>query len=120
MELMTKEIGERLRAASVAELERQNDLQSVLDTGDETEEREIIVKYFTPDGSATWFILDGEPEVDGDWHLFGLCDLGMGFPELGYVQLSELQGHKGKMGLPIERDAGYHGTLAEARKQVAS
>ena len=35
---------------------------------------------------------------------FGLCDLGMGFPELGSVSLAELRSVRGKIGLPIERD----------------
>jgi hypothetical protein len=40
-----------------------------------------------------------EPDI-----LFGLCDLGMGFPELGSVRLSELQSVRGPLGLGIERD----------------
>ena len=46
--------------------------------------------------------------------MFGLCDLG--FPELGYVSLNELQGVRGPLGLGIERD--LHWTtkpLAEVR-----
>jgi hypothetical protein len=39
--------------------------------------------------------------------LFGLCDLGMGFPELGYVSLSELQSLKGPFHLTIERDLHF-------------
>jgi hypothetical protein len=40
-----------------------------------------------------------EPDI-----LFGLCDLGMGCPELGYVSLNELQSVNGRLGLGIERD----------------
>ena len=47
-----------------------------------------VVKIFCPAGSATW-LLHGL-EADGDT-AFGLCDLGMGFPELGYVSIGELQ-----------------------------
>jgi hypothetical protein len=36
--------------------------------------------------------------------LFGLCDLGMGSPELGYVSLAELRTVTGRLGLGIERD----------------
>ena len=36
--------------------------------------------------------------------LFGLCDHGMGFPELGYVRRSELESLRGALGLPVERD----------------
>ena len=44
----------------------------------------LVVKLFTPDGSATWFISEMDPD-DPD-HLFGLCDLGLGSPELGYFR----------------------------------
>lgn len=50
-----------------------------------------VVKLFTPDGSATWLITEGYEEPDGDLLLFGLCDLGHGSPELGYVMLSEIE-----------------------------
>ena len=61
-----------------------------------------IVKIFTPDANATWLISEISPD-DPDI-LFGLCDLGMGAPELGYVSLSEIQDVRGKFGLPPERD----------------
>ena len=61
-----------------------------------------VVKFFDPTGAATWLITEmmpDEPDI-----LFGLCDLGMGCPELGYVSLSALQSVKGRLGLGIERD----------------
>ena len=61
-----------------------------------------VVKFFYPAGSHTWLITEMKPE-DPDI-LFGLCDLGMGFPELGYVSLSELESVRGIFGLGIERD----------------
>ena len=76
-----------------------------------------MVKFFTPDAQATWYITEGEPEGD-DWLFFGLCDLGLGFPELGYVLLSELTEIRGRFGLPIERDRHYSGTLADALRQA--
>ena len=48
------------------------------------------LKIFSPVGAATWLIHSQEPGGDPDI-LFGLCDLGMGFPELGSVSLQELQ-----------------------------
>ncbi|WP_426127674.1 DUF2958 domain-containing protein [Pararhizobium sp. PWRC1-1] len=42
--------------------------------------------------------------------MFGLCDLGMGEPELGYVLLSELEEIKGPGGIPIERDLNWSPT----------
>jgi hypothetical protein len=60
-----------------------------------------VVKLFNPTGAATWLLT--ELDADGDT-LFGLCDLGFGFPELGSVSLAELQTVKGSLGLGIERD----------------
>ena len=60
------------------------------------------VKLFTPDGSATWLISECDPD-DPD-RLFGLCDLGFGFPELGFVSLAEITAVRGQLGLPVERD----------------
>ena len=61
-----------------------------------------VVKLFTPDGAATWLLTEVDPD-DPDL-AFGLCDLGLGYPELGYVSLSELAGVRGRLGLPVERD----------------
>ena len=58
------------------------------------------LKLFSPTGAATWLITE---IVDEDT-LFGLCDLGMGFPELGYVSLQELESVTLPFGLKIERD----------------
>lgn len=60
-----------------------------------------VVKFFTPDAGATWLI--SELGEDGDT-AFGLCDLGLGSPELGYVSLSDLRRLRGRLGLPVERD----------------
>ena len=61
-----------------------------------------VVKFFNPVGTATWLVTEMDPE-DNDY-LFGLADLGMGFPELGGISLSELQNYRGPLGLGIERD----------------
>ena len=60
------------------------------------------VKFFDPCGAATWLITQIDPDEPDI--LFGLCDLGLGFPELGPVRLSELESVKGRLGLGIERD----------------
>jgi hypothetical protein len=64
-----------------------------------------VVKLFTPDGAATWLISEVDPD-DPD-RLFGLCDLGLGHPELGYVSLAELSALRGPLGLPVERDEHF-------------
>ena len=61
-----------------------------------------VVKLFTPDGGATWLL--GAIDPEGGDLCFGLCDLGLGTPELGHVSLAELATLRGGMGLPVERD----------------
>jgi hypothetical protein len=61
-----------------------------------------VVRLFTPDAAATWLLSEIDPE-DPD-RAFGLCDLGLGCPELGYVSLSEIAALRGRLGLPVERD----------------
>lgn len=61
-----------------------------------------VVKLFTPDANATWLLTELDP-ADPDL-AFGLCDLGLGCPELGYVRLSELEAVRGPLGLNVERD----------------
>jgi len=75
------------------------------------------LKFFTPDSSFTWFIIEGEKQESGDWLFFSkvtshLCPEG----ELGYVALSELQNIRGKYGLPVERDMWWSDTpLSECK-----
>jgi hypothetical protein len=71
----------------------------------EAEDFRPVVKLFCPWGSATWLLTEIDPE-DPD-SAFGLCDLGMGFPELGRVSLSELASITGPGGLGIERDRHF-------------
>lgn len=63
-----------------------------------------VVKLFTPDAGATWLLTEFD-EAEGT--LFGLCDLGLGCAELGYVSLGELQTLRGRLGLPVERDLWF-------------
>lgn len=59
------------------------------------------LKLFFAASPATWLITERDPENPD--LLFGLCDLGHGYPELGYVSLAEVEGVR-IMGLGIERD----------------
>ena len=61
------------------------------------------LKLFNPAGIGTWLIT----EYDEDTGLmFGLCDLG--YPELGYVNLKELEDLDLPFGMKIERDAWWN------------
>lgn len=64
----------------------------------------VYLKLFTSDAGCTWYLSEIHEEEDEQVLLFGLCDLGLGFPELGYVSLNELMNLKGPLGLPVERD----------------
>jgi hypothetical protein len=61
-----------------------------------------VVKLFTPDAAATWLLTELDPD-DPDI-AFGLCDLGVGCPELGAVSLRGIATVRGALGLPVERD----------------
>lgn len=77
-----------------------------LDDG-KTEDFRPVVKLFNPVGAATWLL--SELDEDGDT-AFGLCDLGMGSPEMGYVSLAEMAETKLRFGLYIERDIHFNAT----------
>lgn len=67
-----------------------------------------VVKLFTPDAACTWLLSELDPE-DNDI-AFGLCDLGLGTPELGSVRLSEISSVRGRLKLPVERDRLFIGS----------
>jgi hypothetical protein len=94
--LLTKAIEAKLRANHQA--------QKPVQGTDKEIDHKPAVKFFTPDANCTWLLT--ELQDDGDT-LFGLCDLGLGEPELGYVSLAELQTVRGKLGLPVERDRWF-------------
>ncbi len=69
-----------------------------------------VVKFFGG-SSCTWLITEmyyDELKIlpkSAPIILFGLCDLGLGYPELGYVNLRELESLKfPPFGLGVERD----------------
>ena len=67
-----------------------------------------VVKLFTPDAQATWLLTEIDnccPDM-----AFGLCDLGLGSPELGYVSLEELATVLGPLKLAVERDLQFAAT----------
>lgn len=75
-----------------------------------------VVKFFTPSGSACWLLTEIDPDHQDS--AFGLCDLGVGFPELGYVSLQELEQVAANSPLSIERDLYFkaeHGLSVYAR-----
>ncbi len=63
-----------------------------------------VVKLFVAvGGSATWLLTEFDPENNS---AFGLCDLGHGYPELGYVRVDDLEA----LGWRLERDLYFTAT----------
>jgi Protein of unknown function (DUF2958) len=93
MKLLTDEIRETLLANGRANAGRE-----------ETIDFKPAVKLFFPWGAATWLLTELDPENPDI--AFGLCDLGMGTPELGYVSLEEIESVRFR-GLGIERDLHF-------------
>lgn len=94
MQLLTEDLRHRLldRGRRAAE-------------GHDTKDFQPLVKLFCPWGAGTWLLSEldpGDPDI-----AFGLCDLGLGFPELGLVSLAELEAARGPGGLRIERDLWF-------------
>lgn len=79
-------------------------------------ERPVSLRYFGP-GDQQWFIIEkdrGDPENKdfGQTQAFGLADLGMGFPEMGYINIEEIT----RLGAELD----YHftpTTLLEVKKE---
>ncbi|MBV9828295.1 MAG: DUF2958 domain-containing protein [Alphaproteobacteria bacterium] len=72
---------------------------------EEPEDFRPVVKLFCPWGAAVWLLTELDPDEPDI--AFGLCDLGLGFPELGAVRLSEITALSGPGGLRIERDRQF-------------
>ncbi len=61
-----------------------------------------VAKLFNPSGAGTWLVTELDPE---EGLAFGLADLG--YPEMGYISMDELEEFKGLGGLGIEQDAHF-------------
>ena len=102
MKLLTKTIKEKM-------VKNHNDQ-------DGTKDFKAVLKLFDPTGASTWYLSELNPD---DNIAFGLCDLGVGCPELGYVSLNELSTLKVKMGLGIERDLYFTPKTFDELEKVA-
>jgi DUF2958 family protein len=98
MKLFTKAILTKLAKNGLA-------TRAAQQAGENEPDHKPVLKIFNPAGAATWLITESDP--DNPDCLFGLCDLGMGSPELGSVLASELSSVRGRFGLPLERDLWF-------------
>jgi hypothetical protein len=79
-----------------------------------------VVKLFTPDAHAVWLLTELDPD-DGDT-AYGLCDVGIGAPELTHVKLSDLEAIRGPNRLPVKCDVHFKPTrrLSEYAARAAA
>jgi hypothetical protein len=79
-----------------------------------------VVKLFTPDAHAVWLLTELDP-TDGDT-AYGLCEVGIGVPELTHVKLSDLETIRGPNRLPVTRDVHFKPTrrLSEYAARAAA
>ena len=108
MKLLTKQIETKLRANYEKNLAHRDANEG------ECLDFKPAVKLFNPTGAGTWILT----EFDGEDSFFGLADLHMGSPELGYVSKSELESFRGLAGLGIERDKWF--TADKTLKEYAA
>jgi hypothetical protein len=97
MEFLTRDQIERLLANA-----REQRAAAALDAG--ALDFPPVVKLFIPDARCTWLLTELDADLD---RAFGLCDLGFGAPELGYVSLRDLNSVRGKLGLRVESDQRF-------------
>ena len=123
MKLITKEI----RAKLLANFDKRIALEGVIYDEGSTQEQvdrayvelrsfQPAVKLFNPCGSGTWYLTEMIPEDHST--VFGLADLGLGFPEMGYISLRELEEIELPYGMRIERD--IHWTTDQTIEQLAT
>lgn len=78
--------------------------------GKPAEDVPVPVKFFCPWSNWTWYATEYDP---AEGLFFGFV---RGFEgELGYFSRAELESVTGPMGLKIERDLHWSGTLADAK-----
>lgn len=103
MKLITKEIEKALESHPLYSQEGNNNPK-------------VLVKFFNPCGSGSWYVTEAERQDDGDWLFFGLCHIFDA--ELGYFTLSELESMRLPFCLTIERDMYFDGNLDDAYKNL--
>ena len=97
MTLLTDDIRERL-------LQNGRMMQEIRGTANEPDFLPVV-KLFMPECGFVWLLTELDPEQPDI--AFGLCDLGMGCPELGSVSLAEIELAVAVSGLVVHGDATF-------------
>jgi hypothetical protein len=68
-----------------------------------------VVKLHLPGSGCAWLLTELDPDPETPSLAFGLYDLGIGCPGLGYIFLEEITSLKSITGASIERDISFQG-----------
>ena len=110
---LARQTQQQIAYSAARAAERENEVNLItkdqevllLKQGADPEGHRPVVKLFAPWGAATWLVSEIDPEDHDQW--FGLADLGMGCPELGWFSIAEITSVRGPHGLKIERDRHF-------------
>ncbi|NQU63606.1 MAG: DUF2958 domain-containing protein [SAR324 cluster bacterium] len=80
---------------------------------EEPEDPLVIVKFFNPVGAGTWLITEYCPK---QCLAFGYV-MGLGYDELGYISLTEMDSITLPFGMRIERDIHFQPKLLSQCKK---
>ena len=69
-----------------------------------TQNQDVVVKIFNPNGAGTWYIINSDP--DDPNYLWGIAIVQE--VEMGSISRSDLENYRSKQfGLPLERDLSF-------------
>lgn len=80
--------------------------QQALSEREEWKDHVPVVLLELPETGCRWLLTEVNPDDPGI--AFGLCDLGLGFPEQGSVSLEELAELRNPFGQKVERNRSFH------------
>lgn len=94
---------DRVRRHKLMTKELEKLLPPLYSTDGQGDQAQAVCKFFTPDSSWTWYVLEYSPE---DHLAFGwvINDVAPDCAELGTFSLDEIDSVRGSFGLPVERD----------------
>ena len=82
------EEGEFFKSLFVKTAQTIQNMPKTGETDGQGDDAVVYLHYFM--GNMDWFITEKDMIEDEQYQAFGLADLGMGYPELGYISIEEI------------------------------
>jgi len=82
------EEGEFFKSLFVKLADKIKNMPKTGETDGQGDDAVVHLHYFL--GNMDWFITEKDMIEDEQYQAFGLADLGMGYPELGYISIEEI------------------------------